>query len=140
MKLQIVFVMSKFSAKYRIYWEDTDSQGVVYYANYLKFAERARTDFLRNLGLVQSELKLKEELFFVVRKCEIEYCLSAKIDDLIEVSAEVVEIGNSSLKMRQICTKDEKELTKIEVQIVCIDCVSMRPKKIPQFIKELLMK
>lgn len=132
--------MSKFSTKYRIYWEDTDSQGVVYYANYLKFAERARTDFLRNLGLVQSELKVKEELFFVVRKCEIEYFYSAKIDDLIEVSVEVFEIGNSSLKMRQICKKDEKELTKIEVQIVCIDSVSMRPKKIPEFIKKLLIK
>ena len=67
--------MSKFSTKYRIYWEDTDSQGVVYYANYLKFAERAHR-FLRNLGLGKSELKVKEELFFVVRKCEIEYFYS----------------------------------------------------------------
>lgn len=129
---------NKFSVKYRIYWEDTDAQGVVYYANYMKFAERARTDFLRHLNLVQSELRETEKILFVVRKCEIEYISSARIDDLIDVSVAVAEIGNSSLRMLQSCSKDGQELTRLNVQIVCIDSETMRPKKLPQFIRELL--
>lgn len=125
--------------KYRVYWEDTDAQGVVYYANYLKFAERARTEFLRHLNLVQTELKEKEKLFFVVRKCEIEYFKSAKLDDIIEVSVRVSEVRNSSLEIIQICKKDSEELTALKVQIVCIETDTMRPKKIPQFIKDLLL-
>jgi len=139
MKPQIALLMSNnFSVKYRIYWEDTDAQGVVYYANYLKFAERARTEFLRHLNLVQTDLKEKEKLFFVVRKCEIEYFKSAKLDDIIEVSVVVNEVRNSSLEMQQICRNNSEELTSIKVQIVCIDSENMRPKKIPQFIKDLL--
>lgn len=140
MKPQIVTLMSNnFSVKYRVYWEDTDGQGVVYYANYLKFAERARTEFLRHLNLVQTELKEKEKIFFVVRKCEIEYFKSAKLDDEIEVSACVNEVRNSSLEMMQICKNNEEILTSLKVQIVCIDSDLMRPKKIPQFIKDLLL-
>ena len=66
---------------YRVYYEDTDCGGVVYYANYLKFFERARTDFLRLLGISQSELVTKENLIFVVKRCEIDYIFSAKLDD-----------------------------------------------------------
>jgi acyl-CoA thioester hydrolase len=140
MKPQIVTLMSNnFSVKYRVYWEDTDGQGVVYYANYLKFAERARTELLRHLNLVQTELKEKEKIFFVVRKCEIEYFKSAKLDDMIEVLSRVSEVRNSSLEILQICKNNEEVLTSLKVQIVCIDSENMRPKKIPQFIKDLLL-
>lgn len=140
MKPQIVLSMSNnFSVKYRVYWEDTDGQGVVYYANYLKYAERARTEFLRHLNLAQTELKESEKLFFVVRKCEIEYFKSAKLDDVIEVSVVVSEVRNSSLEILQICKNNEEILTDLKVQIVCIDSETMRPKKIPQYIKDLLL-
>ena len=112
---------------------------MVYYANYLKFAERARTELLRHLNLVQTELKEKEKLFFVVRKCEIEYFKSAKLDDMIEVLSRVSEVRNSSLEILQICKNNEEVLTELKVQIVCIDSENMRPKKIPQFIKDLLL-
>jgi tol-pal system-associated acyl-CoA thioesterase len=78
-------MLNNFFATYRIYFEDTDAGGVVYYANYLKFFERARTDFLRALNISQSELAAMENLIFVVRKCQIEYISPAKLDDLVKV-------------------------------------------------------
>ena len=77
--------LNNFSTKYRVYYEDTDAGGVVYYANYLKFFERARTDFLRALNISQNELLQSEKLIFVVRRCEIDYVSPAKLDDLVEV-------------------------------------------------------
>ena len=81
---------------YRIYYEDTDAGGVVYYANYLKFFERARTDFLRTLEISQSDLAQKENLVFVVRKCEIDYLTPARLDDLVNVSVKIKEITSST--------------------------------------------
>jgi acyl-CoA thioester hydrolase len=120
---------------YRIYYEDTDAGGVVYYANYLKFFERARTDFLRARNISQSELSEKENLLFVVRKCEIEYLVSAKLDDLIEVSVEVKNISAASILMYQEIKKSSQLLSRLNVEIVCIDSVSFKPKKIPLNIK-----
>ncbi len=72
-------------SKYRIYYEDTDAGGVVYYANYLKFFERGRTEYIRSLGISQMNLREKEGIGFVVKTCEIDYKSSAKLDDLIRV-------------------------------------------------------
>ena len=83
----VLLMLNNFS--YRVYYEDTDAGGVVYYANYLKFFERARTDFLRTLGISQSDLATKEGLVFVVRKCVIDYISPAKLDNILEVSVEV---------------------------------------------------
>lgn len=132
MKHRIVTLMSNnFSAKYRIYYEDTDAGGVVYYANYLKFFERARTDFLRARGISQSELSQKENLVFVVRKCEIEYVFPARLDDEIEVSVEVKEMRPASILMEQKMTKSGKILSTLNVKIACINSKNFKPEKIP---------
>ncbi len=123
---------------YRVYYEDTDAGGVVYYANYLKFFERARTDFLRTLGISQSDLATKEGLVFVVRKCVIDYISPAKLDDVLEVSTEVKNISAATILMRQEATKFGVILSRLEVEIVCVDSLSFKPKKIPKTISELL--
>lgn len=135
-KLRIVMSkQNKFS--YRIYYEDTDAGAVVYYANYLKFFERARTDFLRSLGISQSELATKENLVFVVRKCAVEYLSPAKLDDEILVDVEIEEVKNASILMKQKITKSEKILSTLEVEIVCVDSDNFKPKKIPENLKLL---
>lgn len=128
---------NKFSEKFRVYYEDTDAGGIVYHANYLAFFERARTDFLRNLNIHQSDLVKNEKVIFVVRRCEIDYLSPARLDDLIEVSAEVTKTSATSLIMHQEMTKDEKLLAAMDVVVVCIDSENFRPKKIPENIKNL---
>ncbi len=128
-------MLNKFS--YRVYYEDTDAGGVVYYANYLKFFERARTDFLRALGISQSDLAEKEGLVFVVRKCAIDYISPAKLDDVLDVSVEIKNISAASILMQQEAKKSAVLSSRLEVEIVCVDSVSFKPKKIPQEIKIL---
>ncbi len=125
------------SFSYRVYYEDTDAGGVVYYANYLKFFERARTDFLREIGISQSDLATKKGLVFVVRKCVIDYISPAKLDDVLEVSVSVKNISAAAILMRQEAIKSGMVLSNLEVEIVCVDSVSFKPKKIPQEIKIL---
>lgn len=127
----------KFSEKFRVYYEDTDAGGIVYHANYLAFFERARTDFLRDLNINQSDLVKNEEVIFVVRRCEIDYLSPARLDDLIEVSAEVTKISATSLIMHQEMKKDDKLLAAMDVVIVCIDSKNFRPKQIPKNVKNL---
>jgi len=122
---------------YRVYYEDTDAGGVVYYANYLKFFERARTDFLRTLEISQSDLATKENLVFVVRKCEIEYVSPARLDDVLDVSVEVKKISAASIEMYQEAKKSGAISSRLNVEIVCVDSVSFKPKKIPENIKNL---
>ncbi len=129
MKLQIV--MQKFVEKYRIYYEDTDAGGVVYYANYLRFFERARTDFLRARGVSQNDLLAQENVAFVVKRCEIDYVRPAKLDDLIEVSVFVDEVRAASVAMLQEIVCEGVLLSKLKVEIVCVDAASFKPKKIP---------
>jgi acyl-CoA thioester hydrolase len=126
-----------FFANYRIYYEDTDSGGIVYYANYLKFFERARSDFLRTLNISQSELAVTENLVFVVRKCEIDYISPAKLDDLIAVSVIVKKIHAASIVMQQEIKRLDKILSRLDVEIVCVAADNFRPKKIPTNIKNL---
>ena len=131
MKPQIVMSMSNniFTAQYRIYYEDTDSGGVVYYANYLKFFERARTDFLRSLGISQSQLAKDENLIFVVRKCEIEYLSPARLDDLISISVLINSITGIKINMLQEIKLDNKIISKLNVDVVCLDSINLKPKK-----------
>lgn len=130
-------MLHNFSAQYRIYYEDTDAGGVVYYANYLKFFERARTDFLRHLQISQSDLAQKENLVFVVRRCEIDYLTPARLDDLIEVSVEIKEMRTASIVMFQKITKSGKILARLNVEIVCVSADEFKPNKIPQNIKNI---
>jgi acyl-CoA thioester hydrolase len=124
--------------EYRIYYEDTDAGGVVYYANYLNFFERARTDFLRSKNIVQSDLVKTSGLVFVVRNCQVEYLKPARMDDLIKVSVEIVKIEKLSITIRQEIKIHDRALCSMAVQIVCVDSGNFRPKKIPAEIIENL--
>lgn len=131
-------MLSDFSTNYRIYYADTDAGGVVYYANYLKFFEQARTDLLRSKNIIQSDLMNEFNIAFVVRKCEIDYLAPAKLDDLITVNCKIIEIGGASIKMAQEITKSSKILAKLTVKIACLDIKQSKPTKIPQNIIKLL--
>ena len=137
MKLQIVMLKQKFN--YRVYYEDTDAGGVMYYANYLKFFERARTDFLRHLGISQHELIETEKTAFVVRRCELDYLRPAKLDDLLEVTVKVEKISAASIVMLQEMCKAETVLAQLRVEIVSVDIASFKPKKIANHLRGLLL-
>ena len=104
----------------RIYYEDTDAGGVVYYANYLKFAERARTEFLRDMGVDQSELTQKTGLFFVVRHAELDIKKPVKLDDLLEIETHITKTSKASFYMLQEIKRDDEILVNIHVKIACV--------------------
>ncbi len=129
--------LASFATKYRVYYEDTDAGGVVYYANYLKFFERCRTDFLRHHGINQSELVAKEGVVFIVKQCNIDYIYPARLDDLIQVSVKVKEVRSASIIMDQEVSLNGETLATLEVVIVCVDANDFRPRKIGQEIRNL---
>jgi acyl-CoA thioester hydrolase len=114
----------------RVYWEDTDAGGVVYYANYLKFLERARTEWLRTLGFDQGRLRDELGLVFVVREARIEYLKPARYDDLLKVTTRLKQAGRASLVMSQTIERDGL-LGRAEVYLVCVHAQSFKPARIP---------
>lgn len=124
--------------KYRIYFEDTDAQGLVYYANYLKFYERARTDFLRDLELWQSKLATESTLQFVVKKFNINYIAPAKFDDMIDVYVNIVKINNFSIEISQKIMIKNVVINDAYFKIACISSKNFKLKTIPQNIKKIL--
>ena len=121
----------------RVYWEDTDAGGVVYYANYLKFMERARTEWLRSLGFEQQVLRGSHGVVFVVRRVEIDYLAPARLDDLLVVTTQRTEMTRTCLTVAQEIVADNR-LTRATVQIVCIDPERFKPVKIPEPLLEKL--
>lgn len=120
-----------FVSNYRVYYEDTDAAGIVYYANYLKFAERARTDVLRDLGINQKELLAKEGLGFVVHHVEVDYHAAAELDDLLHVETALQEIRKVRMTMKQDIVCEDRLLVSMRVDIAMVD--SMRkPTRIPE--------
>lgn len=126
------------SISVRIYWEDTDAGGVVFYANYLKFFERARTEWLRTLGVNQSALQSKSDCIFVVAEVNLRYLSSAKLDDLLTVTVQVLEQGKASLQLVQQAWRGETLLAEAKVRIGCVHASSLRPRRIPEHIRVLL--
>ena len=118
-----------------VYWEDTDAGGIVYYANYLKFTERARTDLLRLLGIHQQELMTQEGLNFVVRECHIDYLKSAKLDDLLLVKTRLGDLKGATLRMYQDIYCANELLIKSEVRVACLQ-QSGRPARFSPQIKD----
>jgi acyl-CoA thioester hydrolase len=126
-----------FQWQVRVYYEDTDSGGVVYYANYLRFMERARTEWLRALGFEQDRLIREEGILFAVRSVNIEYLRPARFNDLLSVSLEVAQRGRASLTFSQgvaRCTEEQAPLCSAQVKIACLDAESLRPHSIPDYI------
>ena len=133
-----LFEDKTFSFPVRIYYEDTDAGGIVYYANYLKYAERARTEFLRHLGLNQEEMLKKDGKGFVVRDCNISYKSPAKLDDALNITCKVTEVKGVSLKMEQKLYRSENVLCEISITLVFLSLENMRPCKISPEIISLL--
>ncbi|OOZ40150.1 tol-pal system-associated acyl-CoA thioesterase [Solemya pervernicosa gill symbiont] len=124
--------MSTFHWPVRIYYEDTDSGGVVYYANYLKFMERARTEWLRSLGFEQDRLIEEQGIIFAVRSVNADYLKPAHFNDALDVSAEIIEQGKASFSFEQIVSRDGVVLCKGEIKIACLKADTMRPCPIPK--------
>lgn len=119
----------------RVYYEDTDTGGVVYYANYLKFAERARTEMLRLAGFEQEALFAEHGLAFVVRSCEIDYRLPARLDDLLEVHSTMLDVKAASMRTEQIIRRDGHDLVRLKLRVACLNREG-RPTRIPAEIIE----
>lgn len=115
----------------RIYYEDTDAGGVVYYANYLKFFERARTEWLRALGVEQRALQADTGAIFVVAEAQVRYLLPAKLDDLLTVSVQLVELGQASLQLTQQVWRGDTLLVEGQFRIGCVDAATLRPRRMP---------
>lgn len=133
-----LFEDKTFSFPIRIYYEDTDAGGIVYYANYLKYAERARTEFLRHLGINQQEMLKNQECGFVVRNCNISYKSPARLDDALNITCKVTELKGASLKMEQKLYRENTIICEIEITLVFLNLATMRPSKIPAEISSLL--
>lgn len=134
--------MSMFQWQVRVYYEDTDSGGVVYYANYLRFMERARTEWMRALGFEQDRLLREDGILFAVRAASIEYLRPARFNDLLSVSLDMVQKGRASLTFKQVvagCADEQLPLCSAQVKIACLDAASFRPHPIPDYIlKEIV--
>jgi len=122
----------------RVYYEDTDAGGVVYYANYLKFLERARTEWLRQLGIDQYQLAITERRLFVVKNVEIQYRRPAKLDDELSIQTEVSRIGGASIRFEQQTLRGEELLCNATVTVCCVDATSFRPTDIGPTVRTLL--
>lgn len=121
----------------RVYFDDTDAAGIVYYANYLKFAERARTDMLRDLGVSHADMMKREGLVLVVRRCEVDYLKSARLDDLLTVETSVTKLGGASVELAQRVTRDGETLVDLKVLVVCVG-KDGRPARIPDYLRAVL--
>lgn len=127
--------MVNFSWPVRVYYEDTDAGGVVYYANYLKYLERARTEFLRKLGFEQDQLASNHDIIFIVRKVTIDYLKPATFNELLQVSARISGLRKASMLFQQaIMNQKEECLCLAEIKIACINQSTMKPVVIPEFI------
>lgn len=122
--------MKNFIWPVRVYYEDTDAGGVVYYANYLKFFERARTEMLRAMGYEQDELISTEGIIFVVRSVQVDYLSPARFNEQLHVSAKVSLAKKVSLTFEQVITRGDDVLCKGSVRIACLDAQTLRPKAI----------
>lgn len=128
--------MNPFNWSIRVYYEDTDAGGVVFYANYLKFFERARTEMLRHFGFEQDQLIKVQNLIFVVRSVTVDYLKPARFNDLIDVTSAVIEKKKTSLIFKQSILREDILLCDAEIRIACLDAQTMKPKPIPTEILE----
>ena len=123
----------------RVYWEDTDAGGVVFYANYLKFFERARTEWLRALGIGQQRLMTEDGLLFVVADTALRYLRPARLDDLLEITVAVAEAGRASLRLQQQAWRESELLAEGDIRVGCVasaDKTNFKPSRIPASILE----
>jgi len=123
--------MSGFQLPIRVYWEDTDAGGIVFYANYLKFFERARTEWLRAAGVEQHRLREETGVIFVVAATSLRYLAPARLDDLLNVTVEPEPAGRASLVVRQRALRGDILLCEGEIRIGCVRAEDLKPQRLP---------
>ncbi len=130
----------RFTWPVRVYYEDTDAGGVVYYANYLRFLERARTEWLRHLGFEQDVLMRDPGVLFAVRRVELDYLQPARFNDRLEVRSHIARLAGASLDFVQTIVRlaDGAELCRGQVRVACLDARDLRPARLPAAIKQRL--
>jgi acyl-CoA thioester hydrolase len=126
----------------RVYYEDTDAGGIVYHAGYLRFAERGRTEALRELGVPHAEMSSLHGLFFMVRRVKVDYLAPARLDDLLVVETTTLAIGAASVDLRQdvVRARDGARLARMELQLVCGRIADQRPARIPARWREAMRR
>jgi len=114
----------------RVYYEDTDAAGIVYYANYLKFAERARSEFLRARGITNRAVQERDGVVFAVRRLAVDYLAPARLDDLLEVRTRITAVRGASIEAQQDVRRDGSDLVKLTLTLACV-AQSGRPARLP---------
>ena len=122
---------SAFTWQVRIYYEDTDAGGIVFYANYLKFFERARTEWLRATGVNQQALAEQEGAIFVVKHASIDYHAPAKLDDVLDLTLSIEKLGRASIQFAQQAWRGDTLLASAQVKVGCVDALTVRPRSLP---------
>ena len=135
--------MSVFSWTVRVYWEDTDGGAIVYYANYLRFLERARTEWLRALGQSQFALAQEPGILFTVVSMQIDYRAPARLDDELEITCEPHAQGPASLRFAQRIYRHAQArraqlLAEAQVRVACVEAGRLRPRRLPEFVRAAL--
>jgi acyl-CoA thioester hydrolase len=125
-------MVNKFELLQRIYWEDTDAGGVVYYANYLKLMERCRTEWLRALGIDQQRLRLERQLQFAVVSVTVDFLRPAVLDDEILVTAELERLRGATISFKQTILRGDLQLVDASTRVACLDSGTLRPRAIPK--------
>lgn len=127
-----------FSHAVRVYWEDTDAGGVVFFANYLKFFERARTEWLRSRGYGQERLRTDTGAMFVVSDTSVRYFSPARLDDELRVTVRIVDAGRASMTIEQHAFRGEELLAQGSIRIGCVDAGTFKPRRIPSALLEAI--
>ncbi|HEY0294238.1 MAG TPA: tol-pal system-associated acyl-CoA thioesterase [Bordetella sp.] len=122
----------------RVYYEDTDAGGVVFYANYLKFFERARTEWLRTLGFHQSDMAGRLQRMFVVAGLDMDYRKPARLDDLLTIRSRVTRLGRASIHFAQRAERQGELIASGNIQICCVDTANLRPAELPADVRASL--
>jgi acyl-CoA thioester hydrolase len=125
---------SVFNWSVRVYYEDTDAGGIVFYANYLKFFERARTEWLRALGVQQQALLDADNTAFVVKNVTLDYHAAARLDDELTIRTSVEKLGRASVQFMQQAWCGDTVLNTASVTVCCVDITTMRPRPLPDHV------
>jgi acyl-CoA thioester hydrolase len=124
--------------KLRVYYEDTDGAGIVYYANYLKFAERGRTEMMRDLGFAHSAIAEATGIVFTVRRCSADYRAAARLDDALTVETRIAAVGAATLSLDQQIRRDGETIVALDVLVACVGRDG-RPRRVPPGLRAALM-
>ena len=127
---------SVFTWTVRVYYEDTDAGGIVFYANYLKFFERARTEWLRAAGINQQELIESDGAAFVVKNASIDYHAPARLDDELTLTLTIEKLGRASVQFAQKAYKGDTLLVEASVKVGCVDLATVRPRSLPEHVAD----